>query len=162
MEWNWVVIIAWLVLLGGALKGLKRGFIAEVSSICSTAAALAAVTIFIMGVKEYMRDGYIQLIILVIVLLLLVTIHKIVNFLLTSLKLIVKLPIAGSLDKLLGFVFGAANTIVLFWIFFLILEIYPIEPIAGYVVREVKNSRLLSILYENNMILLLVSKYIMK
>lgn len=64
-----------------------------------------------------------------------------------------KLPIIGSLDKLLGFVCGAAKGILLCWIILAVLSVAVIPNVDINFAMLIQESQLLTWLQENNFIL---------
>lgn len=158
MEIYYIILIAViLLLLGGALKGFQNGFVTEVSNVISLVAALMVVAIFVMGIKEYMQDRIIHVMVLVIALLLVVTVYKVVNFILTSLKIIMKLPIASGLNRILGLSLGAVKGLILIWLFFIILTNFEFGAINAAVMEAVARNGFLGFLYKNNLLLYIIA-----
>lgn len=154
MEIYHIILIAVvLILLGGAVKGFQNGFVTEVSNVISLIAALVVVAIFVMGVKEYMQDEMVHVIVLVIALLLVVTVYKVVNFILASLKIIMKLPVASGLNRFLGIVLGTVKGLVVIWLFFIIISSFSLGQMNQVILDAVHKNVFLEFLYNNNLLI---------
>lgn len=152
LELNIILIVVILVLIGGAIKGFRSGFIAEVSSLLSLISALVVVSIFVIGIKEYMSDEFVHVIVAIVILLIVVTVYKIVNFILTSLGIIMKLPIASGINRILGFALGGIKGVVFLWIFLIVIAYVKLGPLNNIIIEGVNKSKFLTVLAQNNIL----------
>lgn len=89
--------------------GFKKGMVQELLSLIAAAVAGICMILILGAVGSYFENDIGQMIKTVLVLLVVCAVYRLVNILFTSLKLISKLPIIKSVDKLLGIVIGFAE-----------------------------------------------------
>lgn len=68
-----------------------------------------------------------------------------------------KLPIVRSLDKIGGGILGGIRGILWIWIFFLLLSITSTFSWSAFMIEQINESRVLSFLYDNNILVEIVS-----
>ena len=147
---NIVFFVALLILIGGGLKGYKRGFVEELNTAVALVMALIAAVMFIVAVKGYMDHATLRTILGIVCLTVVVLVYKIVDFVLSTLKIISSIPVIRGVDKLAGFGAGILEAVVLIWIVFIIIVIFELGGISGYILADIKENRLLTYLFQNN------------
>lgn len=103
------LIIILLVFIWRMVAGFKKGMVQELLSIIASVAAGICMVLILGAVGSYFENEIGQVIKTVVVLFVFCLVYRLINILFTSLKLISKLPIVKSVDKLLGIVVGFAE-----------------------------------------------------
>lgn len=118
---NWLLVSFLFILVWRVVRGFKRGMVKELVSLLSL--IVASVTIILLGTAliSYFEKNIISMVMAVLLLILLAVIHKVLNLVFFSAKVLTKLPVIHSCDKLLGALAGIAETIVLIWVVFALL-----------------------------------------
>lgn len=89
--------------------GFKKGMVQELLLLIAAVAAGICMLLILGAAGSYFENNIWQMIKTILVLLVVCVVYRLVNILFTSLKLISKLPIIKSVDKLLGIVIGLAE-----------------------------------------------------
>lgn len=71
-------------------------------------------------------------------------------------QILAGVPIVRGIDRFGGFVFGAAQAVLIVWGLMLIITVLSVFPWALGIMREIEDSSLLSLLYEKNIFLKIV------
>lgn len=70
-----------------------------------------------------------------------------------ALDLISKLPLLNSLNKTTGLLAGLAQGLIIVWLFFIVLTVFSSTHLGQDAMKQVGESQILSILYNNNYLL---------
>ena len=118
--------------------GMVKAFISLVALIvlCVTA------TLLVYGIGGYLQGDFLHVIIAVFLLTLLGIVHHLLDVVFFSAKMIAKLPVVHSADKLLGVVFGALETVLI-----MMMDLGRIE---NFISLYTDQSVFLKWLYEHN------------
>lgn len=103
------LIIIGLIFIWRIVVGFKKGMVQEILSLIAAVVAGICMLLILGAIGSYFEDDMGQVIKMVLVLLVVCVVYRLVNTLFVSLKLISKLPIIKSVDKLLGIVVGFAE-----------------------------------------------------
>ena len=79
-----------------------------------------------------------------------VLVYKIVDFVLSSLKVLSSLPVLKGIDKLLGFGVGAFEAVLIIWTAFLLIVAFDPGGVSAVVMEDVRENYLLTFLFQNN------------
>ena len=107
-----LIVIA-LIFIWRMAVGFKRGIVKEFISLVAMAVAGVCVMLILSAVGSYMDKEIGNVIQMVVVLAVVCIVYRIVSVLLTSLKLIAKLPVIKWLDKILGLVLGFVEAAII-------------------------------------------------
>lgn len=107
-----LIIIA-LIFIWRMTVGFKRGIVKEFISLVAMAAAGVCVMLILSAIGSYLDKEVANVVQMVAVLAVVCIVYRVVSVLLTSLKLIAKLPIIKGLDKILGLVLGFAEAAIM-------------------------------------------------
>ena len=155
MNLNLLLVIMAAVLICMVMDGYKKGMVKSLISLISL--LITCVVLFLIGngLSSYF-DGKIFNVILTILLLAAIgLVHHLLNIVFFSAKMIVKLPIVHSLDKLLGIVVGILETVLIVWT---IYAFNIFRDLGQVIVDYTRDSRILTCLYENNYLAYLVEQ----
>lgn len=155
---NALFVIVALLVLGAGIRGFSNGFTRTTNSLIGTVLGLISIVIFALTVNSYLSERYSKVFIGVICLIIALLVHRIVDFILTSLKVITKLPVIKAFDKLLGFALGISEGIVIFWILGIVIVAYGAFGFEELIQQQIAENEILTFLFNNNIVALLLSK----
>lgn len=159
MQINLVLLFVALLMLGGAVKGWKRGMVKEISSLIGLIGGLAAAALFVAAVENYREKDNREMLVAVICFIIVVLAYKIIDFVLTSLKLLTHLPVISRIDRLAGIVIGAGEGILLVWIAFLLITAFDVFGLRGYLLSGIQENEYLMFIFYHNFIAELIARW---
>ncbi|MDY4821687.1 MAG: CvpA family protein, partial [Lachnospiraceae bacterium] len=102
MTINWLIILCIILLIWRIVEGFNRGMVKEIIS-CVSLIVLSIVAILAMtAFTRYMKKDILSMASAIIILLVVLLAHRILGIVFFSAKLVSKLPVIHSADKLLG------------------------------------------------------------
>lgn len=154
-------ILSLIVILFTIIKiadGYKKGMVKEVISFISLIVMCIVVLLLGVGLHSYMEQELAGVLVAVLLLAVLGIVHHFLKLIFFSAKLISKLPVIHSADKLLGMVVGALETILILWTVYTFILYLGMGMIGNMIVEYSRDSKILTWLYENNMLALIVEQ----
>jgi len=154
-------ILSLIVILFTIIKiadGYKKGMVKEVISFISLIVMCIVVLLLGVGLHSYMEQELAGVLVAVLLLAVLGIVHHFLKLIFFSAKLISKLPVIHSADKLLGMVVGALETILILWTVYTFILYLGMGMIGNIIVEYSRDSKILTWLYENNMLALIVEQ----
>ena len=111
-----VIIIIWRM-----AAGFRNGMVQEILSLVAMAVAGLSVYLILGAIGSYLNREIGRLIQIIILLLVVGAVYKLANLIFTSIRLVSKLPVIRSADKLFGAIFGIMEGIaitgyILYWL----------------------------------------------
>lgn len=149
---NWLVVVLALVLLWRIVEGYKRGMVKEIISFVSLIVLCVAGALLGSALTHYFEQDIVSMVVAILLLLVLCIVHRILSLFFFSAKLVSKLPVIHSLDKLLGVVIGAMETVLLVWTGYTLLVTVDTGEIGERIFAYIRDSQILSFFYEHNML----------
>ena len=159
MDINLVWIIAVVFLLISAITGFKRGLVESTMSLVSSILGIIVLVVLAKGVGSFIQGSYINVLMALILLTVLHILHRLGKLILDSCKLVSKLPVIHSLDKIAGIFLGLAEAILFIWLVFLFVGVMNPFGIQEWLMEQVQESTLLTILYRTNYLIMLLKSY---
>lgn len=150
MEVNVLLIIAGLILLCNVADGYKKGMVKSVVSLISLIVLCVIVALVGNGLRKYTNGDYASLVVIVLLLCIVAIANHMLSMVLFSAKLISKLPVIHSVDKLLGVVFGILKTVFMVWTIYALASMFELGQFEAYLTRYTNDSKVLLWFYENN------------
>ncbi|MDO4488049.1 MAG: CvpA family protein [Eubacteriales bacterium] len=173
-----LAVTAFFVLM--MVKGYRRGLVAMVTAIASVIVALAVARMFasklseqlfmirplrefveeeivpnVKGITDEMAMNFISFVLLFVITLALVKVIAL------ALNTIAQLPIINFFNAILGAVFAAVEALAYTWIFMFVVAITQgFVDISSVIMAQISESEILTIIYENNLILNLLSQFV--
>lgn len=147
---NIVFFVVLLLLIGGGVKGYKRGMIEELNTVIALVLALIAIVMFVIAAKGYMDHEILRTVLGIVCLTIAILVYKITDFILSSLKIISAIPVIRGMNKLLGFGVGVLEAVLLIWALFLIIVAFEFGDISNYILTDIRENAFLSYLFHNN------------
>ncbi len=153
---NWLLIVLGLVLVWRIAEGIHRGMVKEIISFVSLIVLCLTVALLGTALSNYFEKDIINMIVAIILLLVLLIAHRLLSLVFFSAKLISKLPIIKSVDKLLGAVIGILETIVIVWMIFSLIHTFGMGMVGKQIQQYAAESQLMTFLYKYNYLQVLV------
>lgn len=147
---NLLFIIVLIVMFFNIASGYKKGMVKEIISLVSLIIMCIIVALIGNGISSYF-DGEIGNVIVMVVMLCLVGIvHHLLGVVFFSAKVISRLPIIHWADKLLGVVFGIAETVFILWTVYEFIMMLDTGMFGQQVLAYTGENKILTWFYENN------------
>ena len=118
---NIIFLIVLMLFIGGGIKGFRHGMVEELNKAVALILALAAIAMFVVAAKSYMEHETLRTILGIVCMAIAILVYKIVDFILSSLKIISLIPVIRGVNKLLGFGVGVAESVILIWAVFIVI-----------------------------------------
>lgn len=147
---NWLLIIVIVLMAWRMTEGYKRGMVKEIISFVSLIVLCLAVAFLGGALLSFLEKDTVSMVVAIILLLVLCIGHWVLNFFFFPAKALVKLPVVKSVDKILGVVIGAAETILLVWTLYTLLLTVEMGTIGQQIMVYVQESKILTFLYKYN------------
>ena len=130
----------------------RRGIVCSVFALINTVFAALVIGMLCVAVNAYHAENYLAIGISVVLIAVLSILYSIIKLVFFPAKVLSKLPIVKSVDKLLGVVIGLAETIVAFWIFCYIVMFVDLGSFNQMLLHKIAESKILTFLYEYNLV----------
>lgn len=147
---NIVFLIVLLLLIGGGIKGCKRGLVEELNTAVAMILALLAALMLVIAVKGYLEQETLRTILGILCLTVAVLVYKIVDFVLSTLKIISSIPVIRGVNKLAGLAAGLSEAVILTWIAFIIIVAFEFGGISSYILADINENEILTFMFQNN------------
>ena len=158
MNLNILQIIIAVVLLCMVMDGYKKGMVRSLISLISL--LITCVMLFLIGnaLSSYFDGRFFNMILTLLLLAAIGLVHHLLSVVFFSAKMISKLPIVHSLDKLLGIVTGILETVLIVWTIYSFNIFRDLGALGQVIVDYTRDSRILTCLYENNYLAYLIEQ----
>jgi len=110
------------------------------------------------GLQSYFDGEILNVVIMVLLLCIVGIVNHLLGVLFFPAKLITKLPLVKSLDKILGIVVGILETVLILWTVFTLIMILNMGMIGQQLLEYTQGSPILLWFYENNYLAYWVQK----
>lgn len=147
---NWLLIIAAVVLIWRIAEGIHRGMVKEIISFVSLIVLCLVIALLGTALSNYFKRDIISMVVAIILLLVLCIAHRLLSLVFFSAKLISKLPVIHSCDKLLGAVIGVLETVLFLWTVYSLIIAFGVGMLGQQVLQYTGDSRILSFFYKYN------------
>ena len=154
---NIIFLIVLMLFIGGVIKGFRHGMVEELNKAVALILALAAIAMFVVAAKSYMEHETLRTILGIVCMTIAILVYKIVDFILSSLKIISLIPVIRGVNKLLGFGVGVAESVILIWAVFIVIVAFEFGGASRYILENIKENTLLTFLFSNNYLANLVA-----
>lgn len=149
---NILLIILGLIMIWRIAVGAKRGVVKELFSLVNLIFVSLVLTLVFMIYRTYTAGNMVGLVPMVIAIVVLSVAYAIIKLVFSPAKLIAKLPLVKSVDKILGVVIGALEVVLVYWILGCVLKYTDIAPLEQFVVPMINENSFLASLYQNNLL----------
>ncbi len=153
---NILLIVIAVILIWRIATDRKKGVVRATLTLINVLFAALVIGLVCVVVNAYHAENYLAIAIAVIIIAVLGVVYSIIKLVFFPAKVISKLPIISSVDKLLGVVIGVAETLIAFWILCYVLIYVDLGVLNEQLLAMIGESRILTFLYEYNLIGLLL------
>ena len=112
---NILLIVLALIMIWRIAMGMNRGGVRETIAFVNVIFAALVLGLVSMVINAYHAGNYIGIALFVIAIVAVSVIYSILKIVFFSAKVISKLPVVSSADKLLGLLIGVAETLIIYW-----------------------------------------------
>lgn len=145
-----LLIIFILLVIWRCIAGFRAGMVREIISIVSLVVLAFAIMLLGSAFQSYTHKELTKLIVAVVLLLILVILHRIVSLILSSIKLISKLPVIHFADRIMGGILGSLEAVVVMWVIYYAVMQWGLGMLGQQILILTKESKLLTWLYGHN------------
>lgn len=149
---NLMLLIVIIVALYKLVDGYKKGMVKEIISFLSLLIMCVVVVLIGAGLHSYMEKKVVGIVITVVMLTLVGIAHHLLKIVFFSAKVISKLPIIHTGDKLLGMVVGVLEVLVILWTLYTFIMYFELGMIGDIIIDYTAQSKILTAIYEYNML----------
>ncbi len=153
---NWLLIIMAVILIWRVAEGIHRGMVKEIISFISLVVLCLVIGLLGTALSKYFEKDILSMIVAILLLLILCVAHRLLSLVLFSAKLISKLPVVHSCDKLLGALMGVLETVLLLWTVYTLIRTFGLGMAGQQLLEYAAQNPVLSFLYKYNYLQLLV------
>lgn len=147
---NILLIVMGIILICCMVDGYKKGMVKSIISFVSLIVLCIVVALIGNGLQSYFNGEFLNLAIMVLLLCVLGIVHHLLGLVFFSAKMISKLPIVHSLDKLLGVVVGILETVLILWTIYTFIMMLDMGMIGQQLLEYTRESSILTWFYEHN------------
>ncbi len=150
MEINILLLIVAAFMIFKIYDGYSKGMVKEIISFISLIVLCLVIVLVANGLNSYYDGEILNVIVMVLLLAVLGVAHHLLNVVVFPAKMLVKLPIVKSLDKLLGVVVGIAETVLILWTVYTFVMMMDLGAIGDFILQSTANNPILRWFYEHN------------
>lgn len=130
--------------------GYRKGMVKEIISLVSMVVLCLVAALAANGIHNYIEGKFLNVAAAVLLLSLLGIAHHLLSLVFFSAKLVAKLPVIHSVDKLLGIVFGGIEVILILWTVYAFIMIMDVGAAGGVILSYTEESPMLLWIYRHN------------
>ncbi len=149
---NVLLIVLGIVLLWRVSVGVKRGVVREALSLINVLFVALVIGLVCMIMEAYHAENYMGMVVNMLVIVALSIVYSVVKLVFFPAKVITKLPVLSSADKLLGLVFGVAEALIAYWALCCVLMYMDIGVLKEQLLMMIGESEILTFLYQYNLL----------
>ena len=149
---NVLLIVLGIVLLWRVSVGVKRGVVREALSLINVLFVSLVIGLVCMIMEAYHAENYMGIVVNMLIIVALSIVYSVVKLVFFPAKVITKLPVLSSADKLLGLVFGVAEALIAYWALCCVLMYMDIGVLKEQLLMMIGESQILTFLYQYNLL----------
>lgn len=149
---NILLIIFAIILIWRIGAGMKRGVVREAIAFINVLFVAFVLGIAGMIFDAYHKEQYVTIVIMFVLIVILSIIYSVLKLVFFPAKVITKLPVISTVDRLLGFIMGAGETLFAFWAMCCLLMYMDFGVLGQQAMSMIYNSKILAFLYRYNLL----------
>ena len=153
MDFNFNILLIGVLVLAiiNIILGYKKGMVKAVVSLVSLLILSIVALLIAYGIGKYNNGQFIHVTLVVVLLSVLGLVHHLLSVVFFSAKMVTKLPVVHSVDKLLGIVFGVLETVLILWtLYTLTIMMDDLGMVRTLILSWTEENVLLTWLYQHN------------
>lgn len=153
---NVLLIVFCVLLLWRIASGMKKGIVREVLSLVTTLFVALVIGMGSIIFRAYHDEDFLSILLMLVGITVLSIVYSLIKLVFFPAKVITKLPVISSLDKLFGIAAGIAETLIVFWTLCYALLYLDLGVMREEILFMIGENPILSMLYQYNMLGLLL------
>lgn len=149
---NILLIILLVIMIWRIAVGAKRGMVKELIGLVNLIVVSLILTLAFMAYRAYVAGNLVSILPMVIAIVILSIVYAIIKLVFSPAKLVAKLPLVKSVDKILGLVMGALEVVVIYWILCCVIKYTNIAPLEQFMLPYINGNAVLANLYQRNLL----------
>lgn len=149
---NILLIILALIMIWRIVAGAKRGMVKELFGFINLIFVSVVLTLAFMTFQSYKAGELVKLVPMILAIVVLSIVYALIKLIFSPAKLVAKLPLVKSVDKVLGILIGAIEVVVAYWVLCCILKYTNIVPLEAFVSPYINGNAVLANLCQNNLL----------
>lgn len=147
---NIFVIIVLAFLVFKIWDGYNKGMVKEIISFISLIFLCLVAVLIGNGLSSYYDGKILNVAVMVLLLAVLGIAHHLINVVVFPAKLIAKLPVVHSLDKILGVVVGILETVLILWTIYTFTMMMDLGMIGDFILQCTAENPILTWFFRHN------------
>ena len=147
---NFLLIVLILICVWRVVDGYKNGIVKEIISLITLVILALATVLLSKAISAWFDKEIINMAAAVLMFLILCLAHSALKLIFFSAKLISKLPVVSTFNKLIGGLFGIVEGILFAWVIFTFAMYMDLGVLGEEILLYVKDNVVLTFLYERN------------
>jgi len=149
---NILLIVLALILIWRVGAAMKKGIVRETLGLITVIFIALVVGLVSMIFGAYHEKNYIGIVFMLVGIAALSVLFSVIKIVFFPAKVLTKLPVISSMDKLLGFVMGFAEVLIGYWALCYAMMHITLGPLNEQILMMIAESRILTFLYEYNVL----------
>lgn len=149
---NILLIVLAIILIWRVSAGVKRGVVRETIAFINVIFVALVLGLVCMIFHAYHAENYLSIVLLLVGIVVLSILYSLLKIVFFSAKVISKLPVVSSVDRLLGLVIGAAEALIVFWAMCCVCMYVDLGVLEEQITMMIGESQLLTWLYQYNLL----------
>ena len=149
---NILLIVFALIMVWRIAMGMKRGIVREVIAFVNVIFVALVLSLLSMAINAYHAGNYLGITLFVLGIVIVSVIYSILKIVFFPAKVISKLPVVSSADKLLGVLIGIAETLLVYWTMCCLFMYLDLGVLEEQLMDMIKESALLTGVYKYNLL----------
>ena len=147
---NLLLIAVLILTVINVWSGYRKGMIRAVISLISLIVLCVVAVLVANGISGYNSGNFFQVVLVGILLGVIGVVHHLLGIVFFSAKLVSKLPVVHSVDKLMGIVFGILETVLILWTVYTFAMMMDMGMFGQLIRTCAGENRFLAWMYQHN------------
>lgn len=152
-------LVALIFLIIRIVISYKRGFVKEICGLVALIFAAVIVLLLSFGFRAHFDEYKLIAWASIVLVILMLVLYKLIDTILTTLKIMAKLPGINWVDKVLGPVFAICETIVIIWGVYCVTMVMDQGAFHDIIISSVRHNIIMKALYEYNYLYVFIAQF---
>ena len=149
---NILLIALAIIMIWRISVGVKKGVVREAIALINVLFVALVISLVSMITNAYHEGNYLGIAAMAAIIVVLSIVYSILKLVFFPARVITKLPVVSSVDKLFGLVLGVAETVVGFWALCYAMMFIEFGTLNEQILIMISESKLLTALYQYNLL----------